>query len=74
MARVDREAKNAYWREWYARNRKSPSAESRDLTVMTRSEVAAALGVSAETVRQAEKSGLAKLRRALAEWGPECAS
>lgn len=74
MARVDRESKNAYWREWYARKRKSPESTTKDLAVMTRREVAAVLGLSAETVRQIEKSGLAKLRKALAEWGPECSS
>lgn len=68
MARVDRDAKNAYWREWYARKHpRQPGLQ----TVMTLEEVAEKLGVSVETVRQDEKRGLAKLRIALADWGPD---
>lgn len=74
MPIIDREARNRSWREWYARNHgKYPKTRNAftELAVMTRQQVADALGVSIETVRLAEKSGLAKLRRALADWAPD---
>ncbi len=66
MPSLDREKRRAAWRRWYERQggknpeRSNPFA---DVAVRTRAEVAAALGVSIETVRLDEKSAIAKLRR-----------
>lgn len=66
MPSPDREKRRAAWRRWYVKHGGKNPERSNPITrlaVRTREEVAAALGVSIETVRLDEQRALAKLRR-----------